>query len=507
MLPGYEALQPRYGDLHNHCDLSYGRGSLEQALTNARLQLDFVSVTVHGAWPDIPTADDALGYLVDYHRVGFERARAGWASYLERTDAADEPGRFVTLPSFEWHSLAYGDHCVYFRDGTGSEILDAPDLPALRAALRAHPGGALVLPHHVGYARGYRGIDWDAFDPELSPVVEIVSFHGAAESCDGPVPYLHAMGPRDERSTARHAWQRGLRFGVLGSTDHHNAVPGAYGFGRVGAWLTRLDRDGLWEALRARRTYALTGDRIALAFSVDGALMGDTVAAGADRALAVAVRGGAGIEYVEVLHDERVIHRHDVDPQRFEGGLAKVHVQVGWGEAQRPVAWEVELRVRDGDLVEVEPRFRGIYPSVRPDEGSDHAPHTLTRVDARTVRFTTETRPNPLSALPAMEGLCLEVRGDHATSIDATVNGQRVCMPLADLSSGDRSHHLGGFVSPAIAFHRAVPEREYAARFTLDHRSVGADTDAYRVRVRQRNDQWAWSSPIWVDRDHAPDGR
>lgn len=507
MIPGYEAFEARYGDLHNHCDLSYGRGSLDDALRNARLQLDFVSVTVHGAWPDIPTHERELDYLVDYHRVGFERARAGWASYLQRTDDANEPDRFVTLPSFEWHSLAYGDHCVYLRDGTGSSIVDAPHLPALRDAVRQHPGGALLIPHHVGYHRGFRGIDWDAFDPELSPVVEMVSFHGSAESCDGPVPYLHAMGPRDHGSTARHAWQRGHRFGVIGSTDHHNAVPGAYGFGRVGAWLTRLDRDALWEALLARRTYALTGDRIALAFSVDGAVMGSSVAAGPERRLAVAVRGGAGIDYVEVLHDERVIHRHDVVPQRFERGLAKVHVEVGWGEAARPVAWDVELRVRDGELVTLEPRFRGIYPSASPAEGSDHAPHTVERVDASTVRFTTSTLPNPLSALPAMEGVCLEIRGDHATSIEASVNGRRIDVPLRDLSDGDRAHHMGGFVSPAIAFHRAVPEREYSARFDLTHRSADASVDAYRVRVRQRNDQWAWSSPVWVDGDHAGDRR
>jgi len=499
MLPGYEDLRARYGDLHNHCDVSYGRGTLDQALHNARLQLDFASVTVHGAWPDVPEGDPDLGYLVDYHRVGFERARAGWDGYLARIDAADEPGRFVALPSFEWHSMAYGDHCVYFRDGAQSRILDVPDLPALRAAVRALPTDALVIPHHVGYAHGFRGIDWGAFDPELSPVVEIVSFHGAAESCDGPVPYLHAMGPLDERSTARHAWKRGLRFGVVGSTDHHNAVPGAYGFGRLGAWMGALDRDGLFDALRRRRTYALTGDRIELAFTVDGAVMGDVVAAGRERDVQVAVRGGAGLEYVEVLHDERVIHRESVLPQPYRGGLAKVHVEVGWGEADRPVAWDVELRVRDGELVDVEPRFRGPYPSVVPPRGADHAPHALERLGDGAVRFTTSTYPNPLSALPAMEGVALEVRGDDATYLEATVNGQRLRVPLRDLSEGHRTHHLGGFVSPAIAFHRAVPESEYAARFALPHRTGPVETDAYRVRVRQRNDQWAWSSPVWVE--------
>ena len=118
--PGYEAFTARYGDLHNHCDLSYGRGTPQDALANARLQLDFVRLTVHGAWPDVPTADPDLGYLFDDHRSGFEPARAGGAGYLQLTEAANDPGRFVTLPSFEWHAMAYGDHCVYLRDAAGS---------------------------------------------------------------------------------------------------------------------------------------------------------------------------------------------------------------------------------------------------------------------------------------------------------------------------------------------------------------------------------------------------
>ncbi len=499
MIPGFEGLTARYGDIHNHCDVSYARGTLADAMANARLQLDFVSVTVHGAWPDVPTDDPALGYLVDYHHRGFERARAGWPDYLAATEAANDPGSFVTLPSFEWHSMAYGDHCVYFRDPASARILDAPDLGSLRDALRALGTPTLLIPHHVGYRQGYRGIDWDAFDPELSPVVEIVSFHGSSESCDGARPYLHAMGPRHEHGTAQYAWRRGLRFGVIGSTDHHNAVPGGYGFGRLGAWMPSLDRDGLWGALRARRTYALTGDRIALAFTVNGTPMGGVAPAAAERRIDIAVRGGDGLDYVEVLHDERVIHRENVFAQRAERGLVKVHVEVGWGEATGATDWDVELRVRDGEIVDVEPRFRGPNPTVVPPAGSVHAPHTLARPAPDRVRFTTATWPNPLSALPAMEGICLELRSDEATELEAVVNGRTLRIPLHELRDGNRTHHLGGFVSPAICFHRAVPESEYAARLSFVHTDPSADVDAYRVRVRQRNDQWAWSSPIWME--------
>jgi len=37
----FENLRPLFGDLHNHCGISYGHGSLEDALANAREQLDF----------------------------------------------------------------------------------------------------------------------------------------------------------------------------------------------------------------------------------------------------------------------------------------------------------------------------------------------------------------------------------------------------------------------------------------------------------------------------------
>ena len=505
MISGYEGLVARYGDLHNHCDLSYGHGSPEEALCNARLQLDFVSLTVHGAWPDVPREDPALDYLVAYHEQGFERAREGWDDYLRLTDRANQPGRFVTLPSFEWHSRAYGDHCAYFLDGDGSRIVDAPDLPALRDAVRSTPGRAMLVPHHIGYEHGHRGIDWDAFDAELSPLVEIVSFHGSAESCDGPVPYLHAMGPRDARGTARHGWRQGHRFGVIGSTDHHNAVPGAYGFGRLAAWLPELSREGLWEALAQRRAYALTGDRIELAFTVDGAVMGGVAEPADEHAIEVAVRGGDGIEYVEVLHDERVIHRESLFPASTASGRVKVHVEVGWGEAAHATPWEVELRLLDGALAAVEPRFRGPFPSGAPplQEGETHAPHRLERASADTVRFTTRTWPNPYSSLAATEGVCLEMDVDDASVLEATVNGRRHRLPLSELRDGSRTLHLGGFVSPAVRFRRAVPESEFATHFAIRHRSRDARTDAYRVRVRQRNDQWAWSSPVWVE-PHAP---
>ena len=498
-LEPFRQLTAYYGDLHNHCDLSYGHGSLDAALRNARLQLDFASVTVHAVWPDLPLDDPTLAYLVDYHRAGFARAQANWPAYLATMDAQNEDGRFVTFASFEWHSNAYGDHCVYYKQAADAPIIDAADLPALRAAVKQAPAPAFLVPHHIGYKRGSRGINWDAFSPELSPVAEIFSFHGASEESEGPYPYLHSMGPRHEQSTAHYGWEQGHIFGVIGSTDHHNAFPGSYGYGRLGVWATALTRDAIWEAIRARRTYALTGDRIALAFALNGQPMGAICPPAEERWIEVAVCGGGALDYYEVLRNNQIIHRENIFPQKVTRGRFKLHIEVGWGERVGATPWDVELQFTGAVICAVEPRFRGHGPTDNPSNG-DFAYSDWQQFDGQRVHFHTRTRQNPSLHTPSTEGLALELEGDADAVLRAVVDGQVFSLTLAELLNGSRTFYLGGFVSPAICFHRAVPQVEYMHGCAFLDQRAADGRDWYTVRVRQRNDQWAWSSPIWVER-------
>jgi len=248
----YEGLEVYYGDLHNHCGLSYGNGSFEDAIINARLQLDFVSVTLHAFWPDMPVADKKLDYLVEYHREGFAKAVHNWKKYLQKVDKENQSGKFLVFPSYEWHSNYYGDHCVYYKSGVDQPMLDSPDLTSLHAQ----------LDHWFDN-------NWAEFTENRSPVVESFSFHGSSESSESAYPYLHTMGPRHEQSCIQYGWSQGNIFGVIGSTDHHNAFPGSYGFGRLGVWSKSLTREAVWESIKKRRTYALTGDKIEFTFMAD----------------------------------------------------------------------------------------------------------------------------------------------------------------------------------------------------------------------------------------------
>ncbi len=500
----YRDLQVYYGDLHNHCNISYGHGDLEDAYANARLQLDFASVTGHAHWPDMPPAEGRLEYLVEYHRRGFERLASIWDHVQETTERFHEDDCFVSFLSFEWHSMRHGDYCVYYK-GSRGEIIRAPDIASMRrelSALARDGVEAMMIPHHICYLEGYRGINWADFDERFSPVVEVLSMHGCAEDDDAPRPYLHSMGPRDGRSSMHRGLAQGRRFGIIGSTDHHSAHPGSHDHGRLAVWARELSRDGIWEAIQSRRTYALTGDRIALAFSLNGVPMGSAPNPSDERAVEVTVTGGAPLDYVDLVKNGVAIARRSAsDASRRESPdfKGKVTLAVGWGEATRPTDWKVRFGVRQGRLLGVEPRFSG-EESVSP-QAEDLASYRVSswrRSGEDEVEFSTQTSPNPNTRTDGTQKFTLEIEGDDRTRVVASINGEELAHSLAELRQGPRAGYLGGFVSEAFQLSRAIPESEYRWSWQVHDRGPADGRDFYYVRVRQKNDQWAWSSPIWI---------
>jgi hypothetical protein len=101
-LPGYVRLQVYHGDLHGHCEVGYGRGSVGDSYQNARLQLDFASVTAHAYWHDIPQDESRLEGFVACHQQGLERAARSWSDLQDATEAAHRDGEFVTLRKALW---------------------------------------------------------------------------------------------------------------------------------------------------------------------------------------------------------------------------------------------------------------------------------------------------------------------------------------------------------------------------------------------------------------------
>lgn len=498
-----------WGDLHSHCSISYGQGTVEQALLRARQQLDFCSITGHAFWPDMPTDRTRYGEIIDYHRQGFDTLAGNWDELVAKQREAHVPGEFVVLPSYEWHSLKYGDHNVYGQDPELA-LRDAPDLPALRAM--ALESNAIIVPHHIGYQAGYRGIDWDHFDESASPIVEVYSLHGCSVSSQAACPMLHDMGPRDAGSTAVAGWRRGHRFGIIASTDHHGGYPGSHGDGRAAVIAESLQRESLWEAIQARRTYAVTGDKIEARMWLNDAWIGDAVRSRGSRHIQVNVTALDHLDRVELLKNERVVRRWHAGDGIRDDRLHRVRLVWGWGRKDQVANWNIRARWENAELSDVESCFSGqsvVAPKGvsghQADEDELDLPHELVDRSDRSLSIRSVTMGNRSTRHPTTQSVSMLV--DAAPDAKLHVETDAGCWShgLNELQAGPRTHYQHGWLSPALQIGPAIPLSlcQACGSWTDEASDNGKDDppqDNYRLRVAQTNGQWAWLTPIWVER-------
>lgn len=492
-----------WGDIHSHCSISYGHGSVTQALARARQQLDFCSVTGHAFWPDMPTDRETYADIIDYHTTGFARCANNWQKLLSLQEHVSGEN-FLALPSYEWHSLKYGDHNIY-APGPELPLTDAPDLPALRE--QCQRVGAIAIPHHIGYAAGYRGIDWQHFRAEQSPFVEVFSLHGCSESEEAPYPKLHDMGPRDFGSTAEAGWRMGHKFGIIASTDHHSAYPGSHGDGRMGVFAKALTREALWEAFLARRVFAATGDKIDARFFVDDAWIGSEIQSDKTRHLRTTVVGSDAVKLVEVLKNGRPHRRFfPAIPKDLSGQRRfRLRLSWGWGRKEVPITWQAKVSLSSGSITAVEPCFKGpsiVAPvhQIGDEEVPDAVdlPQSYDHTESECT-WQSETTGNLTLRHDTTQSLSLELESSLNATLHVEVNGQKFTHSLADLLFAARCHYLQGWLSEAIRIGPLVPVEACKVHEEWTDEPE-ADTDMYRVRVEQHNGQWVWLSPIWVSR-------
>ena len=492
-----------WGDLHAHCNVSYGRGTLERAFAAAREHLDFATVTGHATWHDMPRDRERYSEIVDYHTEGFARLRRNWDALEAATAAHHEDERFVTFLSYEWHSTRWGDRNVVY-PGARGPIVDAEDPAALAAAVTGYD--ALAIPHHPGYGGGGRGLDWSGFDAERSPVVEMFSSHGSSEHDQGPRPIYHTMGPRVRTGTISHGLSLGHRFGLIGGSDHHGGYPGHYGAGRTAVLAPDLTRDAIWQALKERRCYAATGDKILVDFRIDDAPMGSVLRGPGTRRVQVDLRASDAIDHVDVIKNERYLARRfgpDAPAALQATRAMKVRLEWGWGEKGVPVAWNGRVHLSDGVIHSVERCFRGEEVLDPRDERSgapeDELLHGVTEEGERTVSWFSRTFGNPHPSVPSTSGLVLELTAPADAILRIDVGDRIMELPLYEAYAGAHRWLMRGWLSEAFLVHRPVPEVQWTQSIRIDDEPQ-EDVDVYRVRVVQRNGQMAWSSPIWVER-------
>ena len=495
MFDGFSIL---YGDIHNHNAMGYGVGSMERSIDIARTHLDFFAFTGHSSWHDMAPME---GGRESHWIEGFRRLERGWPEVQRLIADANRDDAFTAFLGFEWHSSRFGDHCVVFPEDR-RPLAFPGDIAGLRAFCAAER--ALMIPHHLAYPTGRRGVNWAVFDPARTPVVEIFSEHGNSEHDRGPFAFFnHSMGGRRTANTVRHALDRGLRFGFVASSDSHSGFPGAYGEGLMAALVRGHDRASILEAIAARRTYALTGDRIALGFAVEGVEMGGEVTSDGAVEVAFDVEGRDELDAVEIVHNGEIVHRAfpraAVPLAEAVGAPFQLRLEWGWGPwgdlaLDRVCDWEFDIAVEGGAL-------RKVFPCLQSGPFDERRRHHFRRIGENEIRVTSYTSRRGAYRLDPNQSAVLEMTGGPDTRIVLRLRkpaADTAVTTVAALCAGSVDGFTGPFPAEAWQWHRLLPRAASAlsGACTLP----AAESGYVYLRVRQQNGHMAWASPVFLDR-------
>jgi hypothetical protein len=283
-----------FGDLHAHSGLSDdATGAPDDFFVAARdlARLDFVALSDHDAFLD----------------------QNEWGILTTTAASFDRPGEFVAFSAVEW-THHWHMNAVFERDDEAlCDAVDCgfpPDFYEFYGP-RVHAGAAAA---HVNHPADLYKVDWLQIDDTVTTSVEVWNTGGAGDNEPGFGNALWAL-------------RAGFRLGLVGvSDDHHiDERPMLLGTGLTGCDVDALTRADLLAALRERRCYATSGERIELDFRVDREPMGAELerSLGASVPATVEVRATATPVTIELLHDGEVVAR-----RRCETALCSLAARV-----------------------------------------------------------------------------------------------------------------------------------------------------------------------------------
>jgi hypothetical protein len=291
-----------FGEMHSQMWLSMGTGTTDEFFSWGRdaAGLDFCAPANHYNWRYEVTEDI-------------------WRDLVDACNRWNEPGRFVTLVSYESAGgHGSGHRNVYFRGDNGAfdYWYRRPwGAEPLWEWLEECGWEAITIPHHP---RTLGGTDWAHRNDRFQRLVEICSKWGISEE-GGPYCVQAALA-------------MGHRLGFVGGTDSHYGLAnqGSYhvndGNGLACVVAEDKTREAIWRALYERRCYATTGDRILLDLTLDGRPMGADVPADlatcGPRALRMRVAGTHRLEDVEIVRNNRVVFAAHPGAEDWEGEWA-----------------------------------------------------------------------------------------------------------------------------------------------------------------------------------------
>jgi hypothetical protein len=250
-----EGLRLVVADLHNHSLYSDGAGDPEQAFAQLRAAgLDVAALTDHSSIPFASVGGLSLAHYPHDEALALGRMpphsidEDTWRRTGDLADAHDVPGEFTALRGFEWTEPWLGHVNVWF-SRTWVPVTSPGSMSGLFTFLQQAEPTALYGYNHPGREPGELG----GFRRPEGTVPERMV---ALEAFNRREDYLFQTRTGTRFSPLVECLDAGWRPGLVGSSDEHGRSYGLTGKGRTGLWVRSLSREGVREALTARRAFA-----------------------------------------------------------------------------------------------------------------------------------------------------------------------------------------------------------------------------------------------------------
>ena len=263
---------------------------------------------------------------------GFQINEVYWRKCLRMADFYNDHESFVALPAIEWTKPNNDQLKVVFdiRSGVGHRniffsstdearrfirnrdqvySIDTPETSFARelwAFIHEHHLDCVAIPHHP--ADECHIFDWDTRDKEGEPVVEIFQCRGNAEYRGAPRMInlsRHRPSENDKGFIDFALREKKYRLGFVASGDHNSM-----GVGLACVWVKEVSRVGILEALRERRCFATTGDKIFVDFRINGVWGGEVIKTKVAPRITFDVKAVDAISNIEILRNSKVVYSY-----------------------------------------------------------------------------------------------------------------------------------------------------------------------------------------------------
>lgn len=467
-----------WGDTHGHSGFSEGIGSASAYMEFARdeARLDFVTHSEHDMWMD----------------------DSEWEVLRRMVETYSDEGRFLTYLGYEWTIARTqgGHHNVLFRTPQGRQRLPAqlyPVLSSLYQGLREQneTRDVLVIPH--AHQKG----DYRLSDPEMETLVEIMSGHGTFEWF------------------ARMYLTHGHMVGFVAASDDHIGKPG-YSVPKSGSMGQRgglaavfapeKTTDAVFDAMKALRTYATSGQRLILDVSVNGTAMGQRARYAESREIAGRVIGTAPIRSVTVFKNDHMLQEWSYnDVTGNDLALTFYSESYPYHPDDNPRGWrhwrgsiEVDnASLASAELVDLQ---NLAMQSLERDPADPNRLlfSTLTRGDHSTLLLKFDGPSDQAVVTVNLQPATETGSGPPQLRRHQRIPGGQAVLSLAGSTETAVSQDMsfdGYLDSITLSRQGSMP---LETDFSLVDQANPRQGDYYFVRVRQADEGLAWSSPTWV---------